>query len=749
MALSVAKRSLTVKDADATGKKSARSNSRSGKKNAAKNARIDKKPEKKSPAAKKTTKTNKTATQKSAAKKRASTKTATATKKTTTKKNTTATKPKSKTPATTKAAKTTKPATKAAKTATKTKATKTSKAGKAASAKAKAATKTSKRSTKQRSPIAATKKSAATKAAEKDLRTNAPKHPDDAPLSVVRRDPLGHLVLEQVLRSAGYRGGVSTDPALLETYSTDESIFSIKPQVVLQPRDAEDVAIATSVVAAENKRFQSLSLTPRAAGTGLTGGSLTDSVVLDMHESLTNIGELAYQSGEAFLSCDAGVLWRDMEARLRSAGYYVPAYSTAREICTVGGAVGNNAAGPESLTHGHCVDWVTSMEVVFHDGSTHTVAPLTYKQFKTLSKKKHAYARVAREVFALLEKNAREIKKSRPQTAHNTAGYNIWDVLPQGIAAFKKGTGTFNLIPLLAGSQGTIAVVTNITFRAIPLPRRTTMITVPVYDLAELPQIIKAANAHAPLTFEAFDDKTFDLALQHPEYFKKRLHGLAYYRTMLTMYTTYHVRYKRQLPELILLLSFSDETTATTSAHELAHSISAPRSQARVITSPIEEDMYQLLRHSSYSLSKLQDITKRPAAFLEDMEVPPAKLPAFLTQVKRLCKEFNIQATMHGHAGTGQFHFYPLLDFTNKTTPALVQKMSDAFFDLAIKHGGTISGQHNDGIIRTPYVEKAFGKKIAQVFRDIEQIFDPEDIFNPGKKVNPRFDVREVIRTRN
>ena len=159
--------------------------------------------------------------------------------------------------------------------------------------------------------------------------------------------------------------------------------------------------------------------------------------------------------------------------------------------------------------------------------------------------------------------------------------------------------------------------------------------------------------------------------------------------------------------------------------------------------------MYWQIRRASYTLSKFQDKTKRPAAFLEDMTVPPENLSKFFMQVKRLLKEFNVTAAVHGHGGNGHFHFYPLLDFTSKSTPALVEKMADKFFDTAVKFGGDICGEHNDGIVRTPYLNKMFSKKMLTLLEQSEHIFDPQDIFNPGKKVNPRFDIKETLRKTN
>lgn len=215
------------------------------------------------------------------------------------------------------------------------------------------------------------------------------------------------------------------------------------------------------------------------------------------------------------------------------------------------------------------------------------------------------------------------------------------------------------------------------------------------------------------------------------------------------MYTMYHVRFRRKVPEFTVLVTLDEETTTKHPAADIAAKISTAKVHARVVTNPTECEMFWQIRRASYTLSKFQDPNKRPAAFLEDMTVPPENLSKFFVQVKRLLKEFNVTAAVHGHGGNGHFHFYPLLDFTNKTTPAMVEKMSEKFFSTAVKFDGNICGEHNDGIIRTPHLSKMFSKKMLNLFADTEHIFDPKDIFNPGKKTNPRFDIKETMRTKN
>jgi FAD/FMN-containing dehydrogenase len=569
------------------------------------------------------------------------------------------------------------------------------------------------------------------------------------PMPTIKRNPLGHLLIEKILREAGFRGGISSDKRVLEKYSTDESIFSIQPQVVIQPKNRQDVEIATKVIARETKRFSSLSLTPRAAGTGLSGGSLTDSIVVDVCAHLNKIGEVVEKRDTVTFTCEPGAMWRDVEKKLKRHGAYLPPYTSSKDICSIGGSIGNNAAGPDSLRYGHCADWVDSLDVVLCDGHTYTIKPLTYREFKSLVKEKHEHARIAREVFALVEKNEKEIKNAKPKTQKNTAGYSLWHVVPEGVEAFKKGKGTFDLTRLISGSQGTIGIITNIAMRALPIQQDTTLLVVPIFDLQEAAKVVMEALKYNPINIELFDGLSFDLALKNPDFFKKRLSGMDYYRTMLNMYSTFHIRYGRKTPEFTILITLDKETTDKTPKADIIKAISTQKARARVVTSKIEAEMLWQIRRASYILSKFQDANKRPAAFLEDMTVPPENLAKFFIEIKKLLKEFNVTAAVHGHGGNGHFHFYPLLDFTNKTTPMLIEKMAEKFYSTAIKFKGNICGEHNDGIIRTPHLNKLFSKRMLEIFKEAEAIFDPDDIFNPGKKVNPRFDIKESMRTTN
>lgn len=565
----------------------------------------------------------------------------------------------------------------------------------------------------------------------------------------VRRHPLGHLLIEQRLREAGFHGTVSTDKDLLDQYATDESIFSIRPQIVLQPRDARDVEIAVAVLGEASKQFPGISLTPRAAGTGLSGGSLTDSIVIDVCKYMHAYGNFQKNKTCATFDTEPGAMWRDVEAMLKEHDTYLPPYPASKDICSIGGAIGNNAAGPDSLRHGHVASWVDAIDITLYDGHTYSVKPLTHKEYQSLTKQDNAYAKITKAIFTLIDENETIIKRARPKTKKNSAGYALWDVIGTSVAEFKKGNGTFDLTKLISGSQGTIGVITKATMRAECICHNDSLIVVPVFDLADASKVVMEALKYQPINVEVFDGLSFDLALKNPNFFRTRLSPADYYKVMFSMYSMYHVRYLRKTPEFTLLITL-DNDELTDKVPNIVRSIrKAGGKKARLVKNPSEREMLWQIRRASYTLSKFQDPNKRPAAFLEDMTVPPENLGKFFAEIKGLLKKYHITAAVHGHGGNGHFHFYPLLDFTSKTTPKLVEKMSEEFFTVAMKYDGDICGEHNDGIIRTPHLSKMFSKNMLDIFKQIEHIFDPYDIFNPGKKVNPRFDIKHSIRHTN
>ena len=561
-----------------------------------------------------------------------------------------------------------------------------------------------------------------------------------------QKDPMGHLYVEEILRNADFQGDISTNKEDLEAFSTDESIFSVRPQIVIAPKSKKDLEIAVKVIDVHTATFPTLSLTPRAAGTGLSGGSLTDSIVVDVKKYLNSVGE--FNEKENTITVGPGVMFPVVEKILKEHGRYLPAFPASKDICAIGGCVGNNCAGPDSLRFGHFAESVASLEVVLKDGNTYTLKPLSFNGYKALIQQKNAHAEIAKEVYTLIKKNEKELREARPKTKKNTAGYALWDVVSPSIKEFEAGRGTFDLTRLVSGSQGTIGILSGVTLKTEPIHDNTVLLTVPVYELEKAGELITHILQYNPINVELFDGASMELAVANPYFFRDRIPGFNFYRFLLSLYTTYNFTYRRKAPEFTLLITIDTEATEHSANEIVAATKKETGLPIRIVNDTHKKDMFWQVRRASYTLSKLQDETKRPAAFLEDMTVPPENISAFFLDIKKLLTKHKVSAAVHGHGGNGHLHFYPLLDFTNDQGEK-VEAMAEDFFAAAIKYGGNICGEHNDGIIRTPQLSKIFNKKTLALFKELEHLFDPKDIFNPGKKVNPRYDIKKYLRHTN
>lgn len=554
--------------------------------------------------------------------------------------------------------------------------------------------------------------------------------------------------LSERLREAGFTGDISNDEGERQRVATDESIFSVMPAVVLAPKTRDDVERAVGVVAELREEGHELSLTPRAAGTGLAGGSLNDSIILDCERHLNTLGEPEAWEDNLFLYAEPGVYFRDIEKLLQPMTREVSVYPASKDICAVGGMVGNNAAGAPTLTYGHFVEVVESLDVVLADGMTYTLRPWTYGTLEEVMRHDNELARISREVWELIEAKWDDIQKARPKTKKNTAGYPLWDIIDTDPERFRAGDGFFNLVRIFCGSQGTLGMMTRATLQTAPATLEQELLIAPVFDLDTVGDVLKHLLTYEPFTLELFDDTTIELALRNPSFFKDRLSDEQYPAVLDALYRTYFDRFKRKVPAFVVLASFT-RPIGDEEKQSIIQEVGTYKSKAYFVSDPDESEMYWQVRRASYTLSKLQDPSKRPAAFLEDMLVPPANLSAFFTDLKKLFKKYQVECAVHGHGGNGHLHFYPLLDFTDPATPDKVLAMAEDFYATAIKHKGGLCGEHNDGIIRTPYLDKMYTKKALALFRELEHIFDPHDIFNPGKKVNAKFDLKAVMRRVN
>ncbi|HEX7633271.1 MAG TPA: FAD-binding oxidoreductase [Candidatus Saccharimonadales bacterium] len=533
------------------------------------------------------------------------------------------------------------------------------------------------------------------------------------------------------LKKAGFRGETDTSPATLDTYSHDASMFELRPKLVITPRDAQDVEKAVTLVAAQKTKDPTLSLTARSAGTCMSGGAINDSIIVNFLTHFKNIEHVTPTSAQV----QPGVFYRDFEPETLKHNALMPSYPASRDLASVGGMVNNNSGGEKSLEYGKTEDFVTQLDVVFADGVKRVVKPLTKAELDKKMQQKDFEGRVYRDIFKLVDTHYDQIKAAKPHVTKNSTGYNLWDV-------WDRETGVFDLTKLIVGAQGTLGFVTDIHFRLVPTRKHSGLLVLFLKNTDDLGEIIPKVLKSKPATFESFDDATMFLGIKFMPSFHKML-GWGGVLKLLISFIPTGLQFVRGIPKLILMVEFNGETEDEVRAKVRALHAELKQHRARYEINGFEEDAtegksekFWLMRRYSFQLLRSKVKDKHTAPFIDDFVVPPEHLTAFLPQLRAIIKKYKLFATIAGHMGDGNFHVIPLMKLEDPKDRKKILPAMKAVNNLVLKYGGSLSGEHNDGLVRGPWLKMMYGEDMLKIFQEAKDIMDPQHIFNPHKKAN-------------
>lgn len=520
-----------------------------------------------------------------------------------------------------------------------------------------------------------------------------------------------------------FKGELLNDEATRAQYANDASIFEITPALVARPGDVADIKALVTLTKERHHDDPTLSITPRSAGTGMAGGALTESIVLDMG-NLNQIKEVTAD----YAIVEPGVYYRDLEKRTLEINRIMPSYPASKNICTVGGMVGTNASGEKTLNYGSTERYVKNLKVILADGNEYSFKPLNKSELEEKMKLQNYEGAIYRNVYNLIEDNYDAIKAAKPRVSKNSAGYALWDVWDRT---------TFDLTKLFVGSEGTLGVTTEITFSLVEPKPKSKLLVIFIKDLAVLPALVGKILIHKPETFESYDDNTFKFAIRFfPDIVKSlRTRGLA--TLAFRFIPEFFMILRGGIPKLVLLAEFTgtDEKEIEERAKRAQADIADLHLRTHITTSKEDAEKYWTVRHESFNLLRHHGGAKRTAPFIDDIVVAPEKLPEFLPRLTKLMDEYKLVYTIAGHIGDGNLHIIPLMDLRNARERDIIVELGTKVFDLTFEFGGSMAGEHNDGIIRTPFLKRMYGEKIYHLFEEVKNIFDPDHIFNPGKKV--------------
>jgi FAD/FMN-containing dehydrogenase len=504
--------------------------------------------------------------------------------------------------------------------------------------------------------------------------------------------------IEEDLRGV-LKGEVRCDDLFVQLYAGDASIYELRPKGVVRPRTVDDV-VATAQYATQNN----LPLHARGAGTGLAGESLGPGLVIDFSRFFRRI--LSTTDDE--VRVQSGVVLASLNAHLAKQNRLFGPDPAMSQVTTIGSVVATNAGGSHWPRYGAARQNVKSMRVVLADGevlslSRHEIAPTN--EFREPERLR----RLVGSIEGLLSRHATTIEHHRPKSLVNTSGYQLDEI---------RADGQLDLAKLIVGSEGTLALVTDVTLSTDPLPahRGCVLLVFESLDLAARAALELAALG--PSACDLMDRRHLTLARDSDPRYEFLIPGDAEAVLLVEMQADTAGDLQNLLSETVELIQYKTELAA-------GAIIAADESD--------NELFWQLARRFVPTLYQLTG-TARPIPCVEDIAVPPAALPVFLRHLQDVLKRLQVTASLFGHAGHGQLHIRPFLDLARPEDVRTMEAVASQLYEKVWLLGGTISGEHGDGLSRTPFLARQYGP-LVNVFREVKRVFDPQGILNPGKIV--------------
>lgn len=523
-------------------------------------------------------------------------------------------------------------------------------------------------------------------------------------------------------------GEVDNSTKAKDFYSHDASMFELRPEVVVFPKNSSDIQELVKYVVKQKSKQPELSLTARSAGTCMSGGAISQSIVMDMTRHFNQVEEVDSKSARV----QPGVHYRDFEVETFKHDALLPTFPASRELCTVGGMVANNSGGEKSLQFGKTEKFVQELQVVLSDGNEYTIRPLKREELDTKLAQDDFEGQLYRDVFKLVDENYDAIKQAKPKVSKDSTGYHLWNV-------WDKKKEIFDLTQLIVGSQGTLGIVTDIKFKLVPKPKESGSLIIFLDHMDNLGEVIKKVITHKPATFEGFDNYTLMLSFKLFFYFHKTLGWPATIKLGLQLLPSL-LKFRRGIPKMVLIVEFTADTDeeVVQKVRNLHEDMKQFGHDALFEEDETEEKekKFQIMRRESFNLLRNKVHDKHTAPFIDDLVVPPQHLTKFLPELRQIIKKYDLLATIAGHMGDGNFHVIPLMKFELESEKAKIEPCMREVNELVLSYGGSMSGEHNDGMSRGPWLSQQYSEEIVDYFKEVKKIFDPKNIFNPHKKTD-------------
>lgn len=489
-------------------------------------------------------------------------------------------------------------------------------------------------------------------------------------------------------------------------YSTDASLYQIMPLGVVLPRTKEDVVQA--VRTASKHRIPVL---PRGGGTSLAGQTVTEGLVIDCSRYLNRVLEI--NEKERWALVEPGVVLDNLNDRLAPFGlFFAPDVATSSRA-NIGGMIGNNSAGVRSIRYGKTVDHVLELKVILSTGEELTLSALEAATLDEICSRSGREGDLYRGIREIVEENRQEIESRFPKVLRRVGGYNLDELI---------GAEPFNLAKLIVGSEGTLAFVTEARLHLEKIPEYKVLAVLHFDDLIRSLEAVPEILRHQPTAVEVLDAYGLELARQNP--------------SVARLQQTF----VKGSPAALLVVEFSGCEEAQ-----------IQESMQRLRTDPMVKECCRYIHEAweQEAQSRIWQVRKsalgvmlgikgdfKPLPFIEDACVPVEHLSRYIAEILDICRRFQRRVALYAHASVGVVHVRPLLNLKQEEDLRLLEAISEKAFEQVLRFGGSWSGEHGDGLVRSYKNREFFGPVLYQAFRRVKGLFDPLGLLNPGKIVD-------------
>ena len=531
---------------------------------------------------------------------------------------------------------------------------------------------------------------------------------------------IGDLSLAARLRRE-LEGEVLFDPVSRGLYSTDASIYQIEPVGVVVPRTVQDVRTAIEIAVQEG-----VPVLPRGAGTSQGGQAVGRALVIDTSKHLGAVSRLDADAGT--VRVEPGVVLDDLNRWLAPHGLFFPVDVATSSRATLGGMAGNNSSGARSIRYGIMADRVRAIDAVLADGSGLRFGELpdgVSERARARKKNGDGGVQLARRMWEIRVREGEELERRIPKVLRHVAGYNLHRLKRPGL----------NLAPLLVGSEGTLAFFTSLELDLARLPPHRLLGICRFPDLESALDAVQHIVTLDPTAVELMDDNVLRLACANP---------------------TFRPVVERVFPGdpgAVLVVEFSafEERAAHEGLNrleELMGDLGYPGPMRRALT-PADQARVWGVRKAGLSIVMSSPGDVKPVSFMEDCAVPLPRLAEFGARVNRVFGRHGADGTWYAHASVGCLHVRPSLNLKQAPDVGRMRAIASEVHEVVLDLGGSHSGEHGDGLVRSEFIEGLMGRRIAAAFEEVKQAFDPRGLMNPGKIVDPpRMDDRSLMRYR-